>query len=209
MGFVLSCCRRRKIRKDDEEARPLLRDGPESSDQARLLARLANIVGALKAGKLPSQEQINHAVRLLLASDTLKPTIATATATLQNYELSEPAARVLLCIRQVLEMVAQVGLEKNGTSRLPEIVALMLLNLRIDDDLVQELLYTVSRATHRPDQLAASVHIGREDGRAPGKLLHVSVSSTTLKYAIVRLARRCPFSSGGRRRHIFPSGVIR
>ncbi|KZV72732.1 hypothetical protein PENSPDRAFT_603963 [Peniophora sp. CONT] len=150
MGFVLSCCRRRKDRKDDEEARPLLKDAEQSSDQARLLARLANMVGALKAGKLPSQEQINHAVRLLLASDALKPAIAAAT--LQGYELSEPAARVLLCLRQVLEMVAQVGLEKN------------------DDDLLQELLYLGSQAVHKPERLAASVQIDREDGRAPNLL---------------------------------------
>ena len=114
MGFVLSCCRRRKVRKDDAETRPLLQDTEQSSDQARLLAKLANIIGALKAGKLPSQEQMNHAIRLALASDIIKPTVATIAA--HDYELSESAARVILCLRQVFEMVAQVGLEKNGTS---------------------------------------------------------------------------------------------
>ncbi|VDB88820.1 unnamed protein product [Peniophora sp. CBMAI 1063] len=147
MGFVLSCCRRRKDRKNDEEARPLLRDVEESSDQARLMARLANIVGALKASKLPSQEQLNRAIRLLLASDALKP--AVAAATLQAYELSEPAARVLLCFRQTLEMVAQIGLEKN------------------DDDMLQELVYLASQATRRPDLLAASVYIEQEDNLIP------------------------------------------
>ena len=166
MGFVLSRCRRRKDRKSDDEARPLLGGVEESSERARSLVKLANIIGALKAGKLPSQEQLNRAVRLLLASDALKP--AVASATLRGYELSEPAVRVLLCLREVLEMVAQVGLEKNGDSPLCFMVSWMNIQVCIDDNLLQESIYMAPRVALIPDQLAVSVRT-ESHGNLPGE----------------------------------------
>ncbi|KAI0646008.1 hypothetical protein C8Q79DRAFT_1001457 [Trametes meyenii] len=80
MGFCFSCCRRRKRSADDRSGRgPLLGSGRyprmpgELSDSLpppkSQLEKAADVIAALGAGKLPSQEQVNGALRKLLNSD--------------------------------------------------------------------------------------------------------------------------------------------
>ncbi|KAF9650948.1 hypothetical protein BDM02DRAFT_3184891 [Thelephora ganbajun] len=71
MGVCSSCCRS----EESPEREPLLpRSGHRDRDETatRHTDKVADIVGALEAGRLPSQAQIDHAFRGLLSSDLLK-----------------------------------------------------------------------------------------------------------------------------------------
>jgi hypothetical protein len=116
MGFVFSCCRRRRKadRGDDDDTEPLLYDqaGSQRKREPYTFARrIAQIIGALKAGKLPSQEQINRAMQLFLASEPLRRIEDTSSTS--EYVPSEQARRVMLCTKETLQKFAQFGLEKN------------------------------------------------------------------------------------------------
>jgi hypothetical protein len=118
MGFILSCCRRRKPSRDSEESQPLLRNNAdraapcESRPSTYIFTKLGQVLGALKAGKYPSQAQINHAIQLLLSSELLN---TESHGRSSSAELSDSGSRIVHCLRAVLERIAQFGLEKNGT----------------------------------------------------------------------------------------------
>lgn len=67
------------------------------------------MLAALKAHKLPSQVQIDAAVRALLNSDVLD------VSGLGYGPVSDDARKVVGDVRECLEALGQIGLEKNGT----------------------------------------------------------------------------------------------
>ena len=131
MGFCFSCCRRTVDEHDDRE--PLL---PRYHDQSHIPYRsrdplppprtsfdkLADIVAALHAGKLPSQEQVNRALRHALTSDLLNPESYGGLGhdhgarTKEQEELEETGRNVLHAIREASQALLEFGMEKNGES---------------------------------------------------------------------------------------------
>ena len=112
MGACSSCCRSDA----SPEREPLLpKSGPRNRDQppAWYTDKIADVAGALEAGRLPSQAQIDRALRSLLNSDLLK-------VGSENTQLPPPLAKELVVIvgdvKDVVAAILEVGGEKNGSS---------------------------------------------------------------------------------------------
>ncbi len=86
---------------------------------------LSHALGAYKAGKLPSQQQISKIIDLAIKSDFLKSSGGAGSRTAR---LGEDGARVLADVKEVLNLVKKWGEEKNG------------------DDLLQNIVYDVREA---------------------------------------------------------------
>lgn len=115
MGACSSCCRSDA----SPEREPLLpKFEPQHRDEAsaRYTDKVADVVGALEAGRLPSQAQIDHAFRSLLNSDLLKVEGG-------NTHLPPSLAKELVAIvddvKEVVVAMLEVGGEKNGSLNLP------------------------------------------------------------------------------------------
>ncbi|TFK46962.1 hypothetical protein OE88DRAFT_1739005 [Heliocybe sulcata] len=117
MGICSSCCRRRK----DPEREPLL--PTDSSDDAlpppqSSFEKLADVLAAINAGKLPSQAQIDKALKSALASDALQPNVV-----LRGYgPLSESGRRVIEDARDLISAVLRAGVEKNADNKLQDLL---------------------------------------------------------------------------------------
>ncbi|RPD69589.1 hypothetical protein L226DRAFT_563232 [Lentinus tigrinus ALCF2SS1-7] len=81
------------------------------------LDKLADVVAALYAGKLPSQEQVNRALRHALASDVLNSHLhGTNGGGSGEEELNEAGKEVLSLVRDALQAVLEFGMEKNDVA---------------------------------------------------------------------------------------------
>lgn len=110
MGLFLSCIRSRKPARGRQECEPLLDSELEESQQLKdLFRKLVDIVAALDAGKLPSQHQLNHLIKVALKSEILHP---------KEGSSSLAGHKVLLDVREILGLLAVFGLEKNCRYRL-------------------------------------------------------------------------------------------
>jgi hypothetical protein len=116
MGSCLSCLP--QFRKKSSERKPLL---PTHHDDAipnqaypppePLIYKLADILGAVQKGKLPSQDQLNIILQSILRSDLLRNEAQVAS----GYGLlSRSGRRVLEDTRETIEAILQIGMEKNG-----------------------------------------------------------------------------------------------
>lgn len=110
MGACSSCC------KSDEspEREPLLpKSRPRTREERaeRYTDKLADVVGALEAGRLPSQAQIDHACRTLLNSDLLK--VESANTNLPP-SLRKELVVILDDVKEVITAMLEVGSEKNS-----------------------------------------------------------------------------------------------
>ncbi|KAJ7627634.1 hypothetical protein DFH06DRAFT_1007090 [Mycena polygramma] len=124
MGGFCSCCRRDK----SAERTPLLpRTRPVEEPPHSAFDKLADIIGAVNSGKIPSQDQVSgflqHALRSELLRDPSHGLPATAGP------LSRQGVTLMLEIRELVDAVLRVGLEKNYDNR------------------VQDLLYQTSRSS--------------------------------------------------------------
>ena len=106
-----SCCSSlRKRRPRGEEREPLLpKYAPEVPPQSQF-DKLAQLIAAFQAGKYPSQDQINKALRTLLASDLLKEANIQASG-----PLSAHGRRIMGDVRSFVQVLLTLGMEKNGT----------------------------------------------------------------------------------------------
>ena len=116
MGLLFSCCRRRERRSAERE--PLLpkhqvaRAADAVSPTRAQVNKFADVIGALKARKLPSQAQATRALRLVLDSDFLDDKKGS-----NGYgPLSEHGLVLVHDMRAAVDAVLQFALEKNGTS---------------------------------------------------------------------------------------------
>ena len=127
MGFCFSCCRGDAA---DDDHKPLL---PQHYGDSRLPSytnplppprtqpdKIADIIAALYAGKLPSQEQVNRALRHALSSELLsshhKPADGRALGRVEEEELNEVGMQVMDCVRAAVQAALEFGMEKNGES---------------------------------------------------------------------------------------------
>jgi hypothetical protein len=88
----------------------------DAAAQAKQQAfKLAPAMAALKAGKLPSQDQLDKLLKAALDSDVLSPGIGRGGS--RTGRLSEEGARVVRAIRKVMEASIHLGEAKNGQFR--------------------------------------------------------------------------------------------
>lgn len=88
------------------------------------LARIAQMVGAIKAGKLPSQKQLNHFIEALMSSPVLDERNVPGST-----RLSSQGAKVLQDIKGIFACIERIGESKNG------------------DDKIQKFIYQTSQAS--------------------------------------------------------------
>lgn len=113
--------------------------------------KVAEILGALGAGKYPSQEQLNTFLRLLINSDMLKvDNIAV------NGPLSQSGLTVLSDVRRILQALIRLGLEKNSEFYV-YILSLFLICNYEGDDRVQDLAWQLSLIDEIPITMSASL----------------------------------------------------
>ncbi|KAG8760217.1 hypothetical protein FRC14_003648 [Serendipita sp. 396] len=125
MGTCCSTSRKRSPRGDERE--PLLPKYASDVPSQSQFDKVAEILVALKAGKYPSQEQIDRALRIFLNSDVLK----TGNSALSG-PLSAHGRQLIDDVRHILEALVAFGMEKNG------------------DDKIQGLLWHLSRMEQVP-----------------------------------------------------------
>ncbi|SPO24790.1 uncharacterized protein UTRI_01774_B [Ustilago trichophora] len=88
------------------------------------LARIAQMIGAVKAGKLPSQKQLNSFIEAVMSSPVLdERSVAGST------RLSQQGAKVIQDVKGILACIERIGESKNG------------------DDKIQKFLYQTSQAS--------------------------------------------------------------
>ena len=110
MGACSSCCRS----DESPEREPLLpKSAPRNREEtaARYADKVADVAGALEAGRLPSQVQINHAFRTLLNLDLLN--VESADAHLPPY-LKKELVTIVHDFKEVVVAMVEFGEEKNG-----------------------------------------------------------------------------------------------
>ena len=144
MGICTSCLRRTKesiytSKRPQEERQPLL--GPSSTDfntdtdtdtdaEFWYTKKIADVLGALRAGKLPTTDQLNNGIRVVLGRlrsalegddfgflDDSQRSRPNARGIISDRELggvNERGTKVVEDVRALLEVVGEVGLEKNS-----------------------------------------------------------------------------------------------
>jgi hypothetical protein len=114
MGLFFSCCRRRKDSADHEPLLPKYHVDASANEylpSETQLTKLADVIAALKTGKLPSQDQLGRIIQSVLRSTVIESTTRTTHGT-----LSDSGKQVLTDFRELLESILLLGLEKNGAS---------------------------------------------------------------------------------------------
>lgn len=110
MGACSSCCRS----DDSPEREPLLpKSGPRNRQETieGYTDKVAHVVGALEAGHLPSQVQINHAFRAFLHLDLLN--VEDASPHLPP-SLRKELVTIVHDFKEVVVAMVEFGDEKNG-----------------------------------------------------------------------------------------------
>ena len=165
MGACSSCC------KSDEspEREPLLpKSGPRNRDEtaARYTDKIADVAGALEAGRLPSQAQIDHVFRSLLNSDLLKVESA-------NAHLPPPHRKELVTIvddvKEVVAAMLEVGGEKNGLSA-SFLHSAPSSQEDVADDKFQDLLFTSKRVSAKSAKASVAVDVTGGPSSVPQEL---------------------------------------
>lgn len=108
MGVCFSCCRRKRTG-EKEPLLPFHKTAEDVQLSHDRIQKIAQVLAALSASKLPSQEQINQASRVFLKSGILH-----AAGDSGYGPLSERGREVLRDVEEVVQAIMQFGLEKNG-----------------------------------------------------------------------------------------------
>ncbi|PAV18515.1 hypothetical protein PNOK_0535700 [Pyrrhoderma noxium] len=149
MGICTSCLKRTKERiytskHPQEERQPLLGSSPTDNDtdadaESQYTKKIADVLGALRAGKLPTTDQLNSAIRVVLGrlrsdleeegddfglSDS-QGSRSNARGIISDRELggvNERGTKVVGDVRALLEVVGEVGLEKNSDDKIQNLI---------------------------------------------------------------------------------------
>ncbi|KAG9102494.1 hypothetical protein FRC06_001941, partial [Ceratobasidium sp. 370] len=132
MGSCSSCCGRRRPASGERE--PLLPKTTEHVPPEAAWDKAADALGALSAGKLPTQRQLDVALSSLLSSNVLK------VGTTSTGALSAHGRVLVLDVREIVQSVARIGLEKNA------------------DDLIQDIIWQYRSMSAAPVQVDANWH---------------------------------------------------
>ncbi|THH04597.1 hypothetical protein EW145_g5408 [Phellinidium pouzarii] len=153
MGVCFSCCRGRD-KQTNSEREPLLRPSTDQQAYNSPLEKAADILAALHAGKLPSQQQIDKILKKFLRSNFLDGD------TSNDGSLSEDGKRVIADVRNLVEIILQAGLEKNHDNRLQDLIynihrlSSTVEVIRLDGKMTKE-LKTAAAAIPSQDELAS------------------------------------------------------
>ncbi|KAL1941942.1 hypothetical protein VTO73DRAFT_6472 [Trametes versicolor] len=173
MGSCCSCCRRRRApRSNDSDREPLL---PANSYDAlpppkTPFEKIADVVAAVRAGKLPSQQQLDGTLRSLLASGVLDTADGLDGAAGEE-NTADAAKRVVDCAREACHALLQFGMEKN------------------DDDAAQDLVHQLRQLSDIPvhaDIVVGAAEPGRVDGEALARALPSTQEASEDAGALVR-----------------------
>ncbi|KAJ7721961.1 hypothetical protein DFH07DRAFT_898139, partial [Mycena maculata] len=117
MGGFWSCCRRDKSPERD----PLLtKSRPTEQPPHSSFEKLADIIGAVNSGKIPSQDQVSALFQHALRSEFLRdPGNALPT---HSGPLSRQGLTLVLEVRELIDSVLRIGLEKNYDNKLQELL---------------------------------------------------------------------------------------
>ncbi|KAJ7275091.1 hypothetical protein C8J57DRAFT_1714793 [Mycena rebaudengoi] len=129
MGSCWSCCRREK----SPEKEPLLAKS-RSYQPNTSFEKLGDIVGAFNSGKIPSQDQVAGLLQRALRSEFLNDPAPSS-----GGPLSRRGIALVLGIKELMESVLRVGLEKNY------------------DNVLQDLLYQSTRISDKPMDISGKV----------------------------------------------------
>ncbi|CAE6413591.1 unnamed protein product [Rhizoctonia solani] len=132
MGSCSSCCGSR--RPDHDEREPLLPKVADYVPPKSAWDKSADALGALAAGKMPTQRQLDTALSALLSSNLLMVG-NTATGV-----LSAHGQALVVDVREIVQAVARIGLEKNS------------------DNLVQDIIWQYRSMSSVPIQVDANWH---------------------------------------------------
>ncbi len=117
-SFCSSCWGRRQKSLENEPLLSSRQPGDRQPPAKSQLDRLADVLAALRAGKLPAQDQLNEVMRIALQSDALDGRRAEMVlgnqALLTHGSIDESGRKVVEDVKQVIEAALQIGLEKNG-----------------------------------------------------------------------------------------------
>jgi len=91
-------------------------DGPPRTP----LDKVADVLAALKAGKLPSQDQLHILVKEFLASDALKASNVAGGAL--DADLAAESEKLVFNLREACVAVLQLGMEKNDDDKFQDLV---------------------------------------------------------------------------------------
>ncbi|EIN13043.1 hypothetical protein PUNSTDRAFT_42456 [Punctularia strigosozonata HHB-11173 SS5] len=156
MGSCFSSCRRRVRRSEREPLLPKNPDNPSSDilpPPRSHLQQLGDVLAALSAGKMPSQEQIDQALRALLNTDLLnahagKAVAASGTAYGSLASAAgglSPHGKLLLDdANDIVQALLSLGMQKNA------------------DDKIQDLLYQARRIDSPPLEADLAVDASAE-----------------------------------------------
>ncbi|KAJ7190934.1 hypothetical protein GGX14DRAFT_546769 [Mycena pura] len=115
MGGFWSCCKRQK----SPESAPLL-GAPASVEDPpySIFEKLGDCIGAFNSGKLPSQDQISALLQHVLRSEFLCD--STNAISQHGGTLSRQGATVVFAIRELVDALLRIGLEKNYDDKLQD-----------------------------------------------------------------------------------------
>ncbi|BGP35560.1 hypothetical protein JCM10296v2_007401 [Rhodotorula toruloides] len=153
---------------------PLLsRDDAEQADLS--LSALAHAYGALKAGKMPTSDQLVRGIRKILASSLLQPEIGgMAAKKVGGGKLSRKGRDVVVNERRVLEAIARLVLEKNDDDKIQRFIW-EARNADIDVDVDADVKLEV------PKPLVPSASELKEAGKSLHELLSLLLTSNELR----------------------------
>ncbi|KAJ7136079.1 hypothetical protein C8R44DRAFT_392980 [Mycena epipterygia] len=116
MGGFWSCCRRDK---SPEKAPLLPKSRPTDEPPHSAFEKLADIIGAVNSGKLPSQDQVSGLLQHALRSEFLRDPGNTLPT--HGGSVSRRGITLVLEIRQLIDSVLRIGLEKNYDNKLQDL----------------------------------------------------------------------------------------
>ncbi|CAE6407789.1 unnamed protein product [Rhizoctonia solani] len=132
MGSCSSCCGGPRPPKGERE--PLLPKVTEYVPPKSAWDKSADALGALAAGKMPTQRQLDSVLSALLSSDLLK------VSNTASGVLSAHGQALVLDIREIIQAIARIGLEKNS------------------DDLIQDAIWQYQSMSSVPIRVDANWH---------------------------------------------------
>ncbi|KAG8741005.1 hypothetical protein FRC10_003464 [Ceratobasidium sp. 414] len=150
MGSCSSCCGRRRSATGERE--PLLPKTTEYVPSKAAWDTAANALGALSAGKMPTQRQLDAALNLLLSSNVLKVGATSAGA------LSAHGRVLVLDVREIVQSMARIGMEKNGEHVVEKLGAINEVTMSIADDLIQDVIWQYRSMSAVPVRVDANWH---------------------------------------------------
>ncbi|EEB89109.1 hypothetical protein MPER_12836, partial [Moniliophthora perniciosa FA553] len=179
MGICASCFRRRRRSRNfhgyDDEREPLLHQ-KETTRQDYWASRTRKVlecVDALKAGKLPSQDQLEALIRTALTSDVLRDK--------RDKKLSAAGRGVVASLRELGKAAIEFGEDKNHDNKIQNIVY----NVRQLRTLAPPPLPNVEARLNIPtNELVHDVHALLSSSES---LIRLLVTSTTFRLLISNL----------------------